>query len=63
MLSDVENIKTEAKKLSQKLGELWRCQQLNKNQLKGVEDAEEGLLFWRRTHLAILEKTFEDSRD
>lgn len=61
MLSKVEDIKDGARKLSQRLGELLNCQQLNKKQLRAVDEAEEGLAFWRRTHLAALEKTFEDS--
>ena len=63
MLSEIEDIKDGAGKLRQKLGELLNCRQLNKEQRKAVEEAEDGLNFWRRTHLTALEKTFDDPRD
>lgn len=61
MLSEIKKIKDGAREHSRKLGEIYECQRLNKEQLKVIAEAQEGLDFWRRTHLAVLEKTFEDS--
>ncbi len=60
MLSEVEGIKADAKRLSLRLVEFGKRHLLNGEQIKAIDEAEYTLCYWRRTELAILEKTFED---
>ncbi|MHC4464650.1 MAG: hypothetical protein ACYS30_24955 [Planctomycetota bacterium] len=60
MLSEVEGIKDDAKRLSLRLVEFGKRPGLSVEQVKAIDAAEAVLCFWRRTELEALEKTFED---
>lgn len=56
----IEEIKTDASGIQRKLLTLpGPGEDISKEQREAIVDAQDGLSFWRRTHLGVLEKAFK----
>lgn len=60
MDDSVRQIRKQATELQQELTTLAGRKSLGPEQHEAAREAEEGMLFWRRTHLALLRKAFGD---
>jgi len=58
----IEEIKTDAAELQKKILTIPNTEHgaYSKNQSLALIDAQDGLSFWRRTHLELLAKAFEN---